>query len=160
VAVVPASSEKISIKYSINVKQYVLTQTAYNFWQNLASTTQQLGSLFDPQPSQVKGNVHSLTNPAETVVGYVSASTVQSKRIFIGFFDVQAWHYVKYYSDLDCSTISIPPDSLASYFPSSGPRSWLIEGTLPSSPNFIIVPADCADCRVHGGTNVKPSFWP
>jgi hypothetical protein len=159
VATVPYSNERLWLEYSILVRQYSLTQDAYNFWQNLKTSTQQLGSLFDAQPAQLQGNIHNVSNPGEVVVGYISACSVQTRRIFINANDVK-WQYLPYYDSLDCSTMSVRPDSMSYYFPPSGPYKWVVEGTLPFSPNYIIVPAECADCRVHGGTNVKPSYWP
>jgi hypothetical protein len=83
VILIPPNSEKLVIKYSIRLKQYALTKEAYEFWQNLRKNTEQLGSIFDAQPSQLIGNVHSITNPTEPVIGYVSVTNMQSKRIFV-----------------------------------------------------------------------------
>jgi hypothetical protein len=83
IAFAPATSEKVEIEYSILVNQYALTSDAYNFWTNLKKNTEQLGSIFDAQPSQINGNIHSTTSPGEPVIGYVSASTIQSKRILV-----------------------------------------------------------------------------
>jgi len=80
---VVSSSEKIEAKYSIVVREYALTSAAYLFWQNLKKNTENLGSIFDAQPSQINGNIHNVANSNEPVIGYVSASTISSKRIFI-----------------------------------------------------------------------------
>jgi hypothetical protein len=69
--------------YSILVKQYALTRDAYNYWLNLQKNTQQIGQIFDPQPSEILGNIHSVTNPLEPVVGYISAGTMATQRFFI-----------------------------------------------------------------------------
>lgn len=84
----PLSSEKVETRYSILVRQYALTQDAFQFYQILQKNTEQLGSIFDAQPSQLTGNIHCVTNPSEPVVGYVTASTVQQKRIFINHTDL------------------------------------------------------------------------
>lgn len=78
---VDSSAEKISVKYTILVKQYALTQDAYNYWTLLKKNTEQLGSIFDSQPSASIGNIHNVNNPAEPVIGYISAGTVTSSRI-------------------------------------------------------------------------------
>jgi hypothetical protein len=97
VTFVPSTSEKLggnhsillsqnnpaNSAYSIVVMQHALTSSAYTFWVNLKKNTEQLGSIFDAQPSQINGNIHSTTNPAEPVIGYLSAGSVASKRIFV-----------------------------------------------------------------------------
>src|SRR5258706_5889592 len=68
VAFLPNNDEKINFRYSILVKQYTLTAEAYHYWQIIQKNSQELGTLFDPQPSQVNGNIHSTTNPDELVI--------------------------------------------------------------------------------------------
>ncbi|MBS1599914.1 MAG: DUF4249 domain-containing protein [Bacteroidetes bacterium] len=157
VAAVPTGSEKLSVKYSIIVKQYAISEQSYNFWFNLKKNTEQLGSLFDAQPSQLVGNVHSTINPDEPVLGFVDLATQQSQRIFIDAKLLQNWNYVAYYGQ-DCYDKTVPPDSGNYYLPQTGHRFWVLEGT-DISRNYIITPIVCGDCRDHGGTNIKPSFW-
>src|ERR1700744_1507507 len=77
------SSEKLETKYSIIVRQYALTNDAYQFYTLLKKNTEQLGGLFGELPSQLTGNIHCITNPAKIAIGYITATNVQSKRIFI-----------------------------------------------------------------------------
>jgi hypothetical protein len=76
-------SEKIELRYSILVKQYALTEDAYKFYQNIKKNIEQLGSIFDALPTQLIGNIHSVNNATEPVIGYITVTNVQSKRIFI-----------------------------------------------------------------------------
>ena len=143
---VPISSNKLYFKYSILVKQYGLTQDAFEYWTSLAKTTEGTGSLFDPLPSQVTGNIKNTADAQELVFGYFSASVEQKRRIFLT-------PYLGSYPRCtvpDTATIAdalkAPGSMLLNYF---GPRS---EFVLISSPF-------CLDCRVQGGTTTKPSFW-
>src|SRR6202035_1342987 len=90
---IEAGSEKLSVEYSILVDQYALTQGAYQFLQEMKMNAEETGSIFDPQPSELNGNIHCLTNPAEEVIGYLSISSVQSSRIFISNSDLPSWDY-------------------------------------------------------------------
>jgi len=90
---IPQASEKLSIKYSVLVKQSAITKEAFEYWENLKKNTEQLGSIFDAQPSEIAGNIHSITNPGEPVMGYFSVSTLQQKRIFIDNNQIGAWYY-------------------------------------------------------------------
>jgi hypothetical protein len=88
--------------YSVIVSQYALTSNQFKYWTELKKNSEQLGTLFDAQPSQLNSNIHCITNPAEPVMGYLSASTVQKKRIFIANSEMTNINYVPY--DLPCET--------------------------------------------------------
>lgn len=160
ITVVPLNSEKLKLKYSILVKQYALTKEAYEFWQSMQRNTEQLGTLFDAQPTQLQSNIHCVTNPAEVVIGYVSVSSVQSKRIFIKRDDLPQGYFFYYYMNYECKTRLVLEDSLDAYLPASGHRGWVMVDKPLFGPGYILMPAECADCREHGGTNVKPLYWP
>ncbi|MGZ3752414.1 MAG: DUF4249 domain-containing protein, partial [Mucilaginibacter sp.] len=84
---VDAASGKISYVYSVQLRQYALTADAYNYWQILKKNTEQLGSIFDAQPSTAQGNIHCTSNPGEPIIGYISASTISRKRIYVDHFN-------------------------------------------------------------------------
>src|SRR5215469_11099559 len=85
-------SEKLSVLYSINLRQYAISHDNYLFLQKMKRNTEQLGTLFDAQPSETSGNIHCLTVPGETVIGYVEVSQEQVKRIFIANSQVPGWN--------------------------------------------------------------------
>ncbi|MBS1503945.1 MAG: DUF4249 domain-containing protein, partial [Bacteroidetes bacterium] len=87
---IPSNSEKIGVRYSILVKQYALTIDAFNYYQLLQKNTEQLGTIFDAQPSELPGNIHCSTNPSEPVVGYVTAGAPAQARIYIAASDLPA----------------------------------------------------------------------
>jgi hypothetical protein len=158
IAIVPQNSQKISIRYSVLVKQYALSADAYHYFSVLKKNTENLGSVFDAQPATIKGNIHSIKNASEIVIGFFTASSVTQKRIFITKNDVTNWNYV--YEGPDClSTVRvIPPDSnnifAYSYFdPSYAPYYFY------DALNLFIASKACVDCRVEGGTNQKPAYW-
>ena len=146
ISVIPISTNKFYIKYSILVKQFGLTQDAFEYWTALAKTTQGTGSLFDPQPSQVTGNIKNTVNPKELVFGYFSVSRETSKRIFItpnrGF-----------------AARCDPPDTLSLGDALKSNGILLINYHGQKMDSVLTTSISCADCRTQGGTNVKPSFW-
>ncbi len=154
---IPSSSEKLGVEYSILVKQFALTEKAYNFWQTLQKNTEQLGSLFDAQPSQLTGNVHNLSNPNEPVLGFVSFSSLQQQRIFIYNSELSTWGY----NHLACEEIVVVnnPDSFAFYY---GAGYIPVSEDYPPSGfvGYYSALSSCVDCTLHGGTTLKPSFWP
>lgn len=144
----------LSVRYSIQVRQYALSEKAHQYWQNMQKNTENLGSIFDPLPSEISGNIHSVSNPSELVIGYISAGTIQSKRIFINSGEVNNW----FYSDL-CELLYTPDnrDSLEAYF-GSGVFAPTAEAFTATMRGYNYSTVGCIDCRLRG-TNVKPSFW-
>ena len=149
-------SQKGSQRYSVLVKQYALSQEAYQYWRILQKTSQELGTLFDIQPSQLTGNIHSSSNASVPVIGYISASTVTEKRIFIDHAALTDWE--QFYGN-DCQilgTIPITRDVLRFHFSSGLYSPYYFTGM-----GFFVTYSrtSCLDCRTQGGTTTKPSFW-
>jgi hypothetical protein len=153
-------SEKLSVLYSVKLKQYAVSHEKYLFLQKMKKNTEQTGSLFDPQPSQLSGNIHCLTDPNEAVIGYVEITQAQTQRIFISYSQVSDWHYGQ-----DCAQYEIDNnlDSIAKYGADLTPT--YATALSPAAPLGILkfnAASDvrCVDCRIGGRTNQKPPFWP
>ena len=156
---IPSVSEKIEDKYSILVRQYALTPEAYNFYTNLKKNTEQLGSIFDAQPSSEPGNLHCTTNPSEAVIGYVGVSTVTEKRIFIGKDQLPQWVPVYPYEcsvDTTHSNRSVFVQDLID----NPTIYYAIKGLGPplNPPPFTFTSRECADCTIRG-TLTPPPYW-
>jgi len=80
---VSTKSNRLKIKYSTEILQYSLSQEAYSYWKRLEDITQNTGSLFDPTPASVNGNIYHATDPNIPVLGIFQASAVTRKRIFV-----------------------------------------------------------------------------
>jgi Domain of unknown function (DUF4249) len=157
VTFVPNGSEQISQQYSDLIKQYALPLDAFNFWQNLKRNTENLGSLFDLQPFTELGNIKCVNNPTVNCIGFISFTTLQEKRIFISKNDLYGWSYFPYYGDCTIDTIPVP--DISKYFqPPGGPYFNSLIGT--DNGPYLLASTICVDCTYHGGTTVKPAFWP
>ncbi|WP_332369299.1 DUF4249 domain-containing protein [Spirosoma telluris] len=144
----PSTSVRLSIRYSILVRQFALSQAGYNYYDQLAKITQSIGSIFDPQPSQITGNIHAQTDENAIVLGFFRVGTVESKRIFINRTQIPAW------------------------YPNSGLGSCLVDtlGTgdiLRDRPAIIdryspglyfTTNEDCVDCRLRGASSKSLIF--
>jgi len=150
-------SEKLSVLYSINLKQYAVSHEKYLFLQKMKKNTEQTGSLFDPQPSQLSGNIHCLTDPNESVIGYIEITQEQTQRIFISYSQVSNWHY-----DPGCAQHEIDNqlDSIAKYGAELTPTYPTALDAFGGVVKFnAAIDVKCVDCRI-GRTNQKPPFWP
>jgi hypothetical protein len=157
VVTVPINSEKISDRYSILVRQYALTIEAFQFFQILKKNTQQTGSLFDPQPSQLPTNIHCLTNPSEKIIGYVYATSMTEKRIFINHREVQNWHYQG--QQQDCSNFIYTSQNPTDFRIFDYPDTSFAPYYFQSGGGLVLVRKSCTYCTYYGGSNIKPSFW-
>jgi len=162
---IASTSEKLETKYSILVNQYALTGNAYNFWVNLKTNTEQLGSIFDAQPSTFSGNIHCTTNPTEPVLGYVSVSTVQHKRIFIANSQLpQTWFPAYLYncqldSLLFCQGLGCL-DEVALYLIPKGSATIPVDAIYKGGAliGYYSSTIQCLDCTLRG-TLIQPAFW-
>lgn len=148
---IPPNSQKLSILLSINLKQYALSHAAYLFLESMKKNTEQLGTIFDPQPSDLQGNIHCVTTPSEMVVGYVDVTQEKVKRIFISPAQVPGgWPY-----DPGCKEMYV--DSIQGLTLYVGYLPTRYDGGNPLKGYFA--PSTCVNCLLTG-TNQKPSFWP
>lgn len=154
---IPPNDIQTSVLYTMLVKQYALTADGYTFLSEMQKNSESLGTIFDAQPTQLTGNIHCLTTPAEQVIGWVSAGTVQQQRLWIARYQIQSAY------SFSCpvkDTILIPKDTLQllSFYYYGG---W--------TPMFAVGPfggawesnyTTCLVCTARGGTNKAPSYWP
>jgi hypothetical protein len=169
ITLIPSTSEKIETRYSILLRQYALTGDAYNFWVNIKKNTEQLGSIFDAQPSTAAGNIHNINNAAEFVVGYISACTVQTKRVFIASSQLpKSWSPIYPYNcELDSNLFRAPPlgfnqvaFNLIPLHAGEIPVSQIfLPGNTTGQPDgYMGSDSQCVDCTIRGVTK-PPSFW-
>ena len=70
-------------KYSLNLLLYTMDQSAFNFLSDVQAQLNSSGSIFDPAPQQLNGNIYNVRDESEVVLGYFGAFNITSKRIFI-----------------------------------------------------------------------------
>lgn len=145
---IPGSSPKLDVEYSILIRQTVLTREGFNFYEALRNNTENVGTIFDVQPSQLFGNIKSTTDPTETVIGFIGAGTIVEKRFLIQLPDLPTeWFSQPDKSECEesVSPILILKASGATFIPITG----------GSGTDRLY----CADCRLLGGTKQRPSYW-
>ena len=153
---IPADSWKLNILYSINTKQYSLSQGRYEFLQRMKKNTEGTGSVFDAQPSELNSNIHCINNPNEPVIGYIDVCPVQEKRIYINRKSLPDWNYNQFCSEVEIPNISDSIAIKALFLLPTYPKTDPVTGRIIS---FFAAPPECVDCKLKG-SSVKPSFWP
>lgn len=158
----------ITSRYSILVRQYIQTLEAYTYYKTLKKLSNS-GNIFSQnQPGFISGNIISVNNPNEKVIGYFELSPVSSKRIYFNYPDLFPNEPLPPYFE-DCKMFATSPGSppsprgeennltivissgVAKYF---GPN---LDPELGEGPYDLVLRA-CGDCTVLG-SNIKPDFW-
>lgn len=157
----PSTAWELRTKYSILVKQYAIDENEFNFWTQLRKNTESIGTIFDPQPSQIPGNIHAENPSGQKVFGYFSVGASAEQRMFISYQQLpyKASEYETGYPG--CGFMVKDTLWLADYF-RSDKRQLLIDGIYdgPFLIAYWTAEDRCIDCRLgHGGTTIKPDFW-
>lgn len=148
------ASWKLGVLYSINLKSYALSQEGFRFLDELKKNTEQLGSIFDAQPSGNNGNMHCLTNPDEPVIGFIEVSEEKQKRIFISNTQLPGWNYNMICDD----EVPVPniPDSIKAAI---GIPTKVAKPGVSGLDIVFFGSSICVDCTLRG-VSTKPSYWP
>jgi hypothetical protein len=165
VTAIDATSEKIELKYSILLRGYALTANAYKFWETLKKNTEELGSIFDAEPTSLSGNIHNTHDATDIVVGFIGAGSVAKKRIFISSEQLPANYRATY--PYECSIDSTFFDDPHSHFNTVVQR--LVSGAevpvnaifgigSPSPIGYTGSDISCIDCTLRGSRQ-QPDFW-
>ncbi|KAF2507851.1 DUF4249 domain-containing protein [Flavobacterium zhairuonense] len=171
---IPSTDPIIRNRYSILVKQYVQSLPAHTFFATLKEISNIGSILSQTQPGFFYGNIQSVANPKEKVIGYFDVSSYSEKRLFFNFTDLLNGQPFPNYQ-YDCPA-PIPDYALDeyvfSYCFSQNPLAHcqgevilnlLANGTrvfypTESPTSYILYPIECGDCTSFS-SNVKPPFW-
>lgn len=153
VRTVPTTSPRLHDRYSILVSQMAQSENEYHYWELLKKNTENIGTLFDPQPVQLTGNVRCVTKPADLALGFVGVHSVEQRRLFVVRSQLPySWRLLSDYDNCVPDTIRGRDISQAFITPNYVPINY-------SGAAVLGIGRSCVDCRLHG-IPVKPSFWP
>jgi len=148
------NDDRFNFLYSMNVKQYGLTNEAYTYYKNIETNLKETGSLFGAQPTEMEGNIRNMEDPKEPVIGYISAATETTKRIYISVEELEPGAYLlEDCEDKDTSAVGDNERHRSLHFAGLRIRERDIN-------IYKWAPMKCVDCTTRGGTKNKPDFWP
>jgi len=163
----------IANRYSILVKQYVQNLASYTYYKTLKELAGSEGILSQNQPGFFSGNIKSVENSDEKVIGYFEVSSVSSQRIFFNFNDVFPFELNPKYPYKCNPDPLLGSDDPEVYFKFCFlPFDFTCAGytvlQLLSSErsvyfNFVdniyeLYPTPCGDCTSFS-SNIRPTFW-
>jgi hypothetical protein len=172
--VASAESDRLTIEYSLLVKQYSLSGEAYEYLNNLKLVNEAGGTIFDKQPFPVISNITNVNDPGEKVLGYFQVSSVRKERIFVtagvvNELGLPFYHY-------DCTRYEAAPidfhvpgsmtplmtwDELYEMFTGEGNFAFIEPVYDPDTHALIklaFTESECSDCELTGSV-IKPDWW-
>ncbi|MBN2610886.1 MAG: DUF4249 domain-containing protein [Bacteroidales bacterium] len=150
------NKEKLQIKYSALVRQFSLSDSAFEFWNKMQQNLQDAGGLYDAQPIRIIGNIRCVSDPEERVLGYFWATEIKEKRFFFRNTGEIPFDFYK------CQPYDYTPEQLEEHlrtFTEDEYPIYLInESGLAEGP-WDLTDQECFDCTKGGGTLERPEFW-
>lgn len=144
-------SDRLSVKYSVLVKQFSLSPGAFEFWNVLDKQSKQTGELYETQPAQIQGNIHPQDAGGESVLGLFYATAIKEKRIFVS---------IRMKVKLpDCEPYGLSGGELADLLSSIRPSLYPIYLIFLDLYVYDYAEQECFDCRLRGGIPERPDFW-
>ena len=144
-------TDRLSVTYSINVKQQSLSLEAYDYWRRMNDQAVESGGMYETQPASVAGNIYNAYNPEEVVLGFFYATHLKEKRIFVknnNLFDFYVPHIQCEYQSTNTIWSNRDKITFPIYIYDPGNFNPTLWG-----------PEECFDCRIQGGDTIKPEYW-
>ena len=153
----------ISHRYSIFVKQYVQNLASHTFYKTLIDLSTSGNILSPKQPGFFYGNMKSVENPDEKVLGFFEVSAVSSDRIYFNYRDLFPGERLPPYYVTDCE-----PEEYKSCDGNLPCRGSALRSLIRTRARvmfswnhddlFYMVKAPCGDCTTFS-SNIVPPFW-
>ena len=141
------SNDRFNIKYSILVKQYMMSREMYDFFRKIRGSNEETGGIYEKAPVQIIGNI-LCCNGDEKALGCFMASAVKIKRIFISPGEHKVLNGTAY-GDCGWTTYENPFDM----------QVYCVYGTIDNGNTVVkTIQEYYTDCRLRG-TNIQPDFW-
>lgn len=83
-------------KHYIEIKQLSLTRQAYEFWKLYQEQTARTGTIFDPLPSPLQGNIYNIDDPNKLALGFFEASDVAALKIILAPIFIDSYYTLAY----------------------------------------------------------------
>jgi hypothetical protein len=149
---IDGSSGRLSVLYSILLRQYSMSERAYNYWERLRVNSNEQGGLYEKQPVAVEGNLVNESPGGKQALGLFYAATVSEKRLFVMKPEELELDFFNF-----CNEESLGHFGWAEYRPKDYPVYYYYP--RPGS-GVLILSDECVNCTRQGGITEKPDFWP
>lgn len=91
----------LNYKFKLQLYQYSVSEEAFNFFKVIKEQSEATGSVFDPPPSEAKGNIFNINDTEEQVLGIFDAAGAYREDVTITFDEIPYFKPQFVYPD-DC----------------------------------------------------------
>lgn len=165
----------VTTSYSIEVTQRAISAAAYSYYRRIELFNESNGSLFDKQQGIIIGNMISIDNPDEKVLGYFEVSGISKKRVFFELEDLDNGVIENAFKPcFSLSQIEYDGGTLRDFYeatdiPEGNERATAITvraqyelyDAFPglTGTTWVLAHRFCVDCTYRGQLG-KPDYWP
>ncbi|MCF8232511.1 MAG: DUF4249 domain-containing protein [Bacteroidales bacterium] len=144
---VNSETKRLQVRYSLQVKQYNISERAYEFWTEIRDQIAGDDFLFSSQPYQIRGNVRNVDDAEEPVMGFFTVGAVTKERIFVNRPPEVEFFFNECVPNTDLRALAyMGPNQFPVYLTDT-------EDGMAYASDF------CFDCTMRGGKLAKPDFW-
>lgn len=154
------TSTRLTFRYRIILIQHAITQEEFRYWESLEELNENLGTLFDPIPASIHGNIRKINDPDASVLGFFTCSSVRTDTLYV---DASEFVQDPIYFD--------SPYSFCNYELIRGDNNpdikrylkwgWVVADTLRDGEVLVTTMVNstfCCDCTT-AGNEESPAGW-
>ncbi len=167
-------------RFTLEISQYAISQEAFNYYRLLKDFNETNGSLFDKQQGAFGGNMRSISDPDEVVLGYFEVGGLSRKRVFYNFDDFGD-ALTKFSDVCETNTLNVHVTEVQSdgviefvsqeFFDRFGSGDFRIydvanfemkewrPGSLSLFGDLLLASNFCVNCRNYGDLILPPDYW-
>ena len=148
----------ITHRYTILVRQLVHSERANRYFETLKILSDSESVFSENQPGFLNGNIFSLEDPSQPVLGYFEVASVAEKRIFFSYEDFFPGEELPDYVD-PCQENEPDPTFIPGMIAVNSIK-FLRDNEEPQLGEgpYVLVVRVCGDCTVLGQPEI-PDFW-
>jgi hypothetical protein len=148
------NSYKPFFGYSVEIRQYSINESVFNFLKMVEENNEENGGIFDNIPYNAISNIECCNNKNKKVFGYFDASSVDKIRTY---FIAPIYGLTFKDKNEGCNFITTTVDYFRNEM--NGEFVYVIDYDELVNVVRYTTQRRCVDCTIISTTNKKPAFW-
>jgi hypothetical protein len=149
-------TQRLSYGYSLLVRQHIMDEASFRYWDELKKNSYAKSGLYDRLPSLTPSNFSNVDDPDEKILGYFGVSGLTEMRFFIKEVEGLEKYDVNF-------CYPLPEIPRLRYMMTADLPVYISNAIDPETGNTHRGETfqECLDCRVRkGSSGDPPDYWP